>query len=222
MEEFSESQLEYSVSVWEGIAITGGAVLIIAAGLVGLGFKALENAFDAERAEAIARSLMTYTIPGGSRGFFGTNIGGGKMAVVASTETIAADQDVQSSPKVELFLARMPVTADPKVDDEAESSLAAEITNNELFSGFSFSYPDPAAFQIQQGRTEQKFLCSTATPVEIQQGSLTIADGIAPLPAVRYKVNRPIEAKYDVVVISALGPEAKSQAEKVFQSLSCN
>lgn len=220
MEEFSESQVEYPVSVWEGIAITGGAVLIIAAGLVGLGFKALENAFDADRAEAIARSLMTYTIPGGSRGLFGTNIGGGKMAVVSSTETVSVPQELPSPPQLELFLARMPITEDPKVDN-VERSLAAEITNNELFSGFSFSYPDPAAFQIKQTRTEEKFFCDTTTPVEIQQGLLTIADGVAPLHAVKYQVNRPIEAKYDVVVISALGSEAKTQADQVFQSLSC-
>ncbi len=220
MEEFSESQIEYPVSILEGIAITGGAVLLIATGLVGLGFKALGNAFNPERAEAIARSLMTYDIPGGSSGFFGTNIGGGKMAVVASTATIPA-KGTPSSPKIELFLARMPITEDPKVDSGADSSPAADVLNNELFSGFSFSYPDPAAFQIQNARTEQKLLCDAFIPVEIQQGLLTMAEGVAPLPAVKYQVNRPIEAKHDVIVISALGPDAIPQANQVFKSLSC-
>lgn len=218
MEQFSESQVEYQVSVWEGVAILGGAALLIATGLAGLGVKALGNAFDAQRAEAIARSLMTYEIPGGSSGFFGTNIGGGKMAVIASAKTVASPPEVPVSPEVELFLARMPITEEPKVERDVDESPPPE---NELFSGFSFSYPDPALFQIQQSRTEQKLLCDVFTPVEIQQGALAVVDGLAPLPAVKYEVNRSSEGKRDIVIISALGPQAETQANQVFQSLAC-
>lgn len=218
MNDFSETQTEYQVSIWEGMAIAAGAVLIVAAGLAGLGVKALGNAFDAERAEAIARSLMSYEIPGGSRGFFGANIGGGKMAVVASTATVTQPGVPQSPPAVELFLAQVPLTEETKTEDGADATPQPE---NELFSGFSFSYQDPATFQITNQRVEQKLFCGATTPVEIQQGNLTVVDGFPPVPAIKYEVRRPLETENQVVVISALGNNAPQQIDQVFGSLAC-
>lgn len=223
MEDLSEAQVEYPVSIWEGVAIAAGAVLLIIAGLAGLGIKALGNAFDAQRAEAIARSLMAYEIPGGSRGFFGTNIGGGKMAVVTSVATVSpaapatSPQAIQPSPAVELFLARMPLEQPETTTEETPSPQP----KNELFSGFSFSYQDPTAFQISDARTEQKPVCGMVTPIEIQQGSLTVVSGAAPLPAVKYEAKRVLDDESHIVVISALGDQAVEQAEQVFNSLVC-
>ncbi|MFM7424691.1 MAG: hypothetical protein ACKO7W_06845 [Elainella sp.] len=211
--DFSENQPQYRVSVWEVIAITGGAVLLVAAGLLGLGMKAMGNAFDPQRAEAIAHSLMKYEIPGGSRGFLGTNIGGGKMAVVASTVPAVPNQ---STPAVELFLARIPVSDSAKSGEATDAPLQPQ---NELFSGFSFSYQDPAAFQIQTARVEQKPFCGAVVPVEVQVGSLTTAS--TPLPAVKYQIMRILENDNQIVVISALGDQAASQADQVFNSLRC-
>lgn len=221
MEEFSELEFEHSVSIWEGIAITGGAVLIVAAGLIGLGVKALGNAFDAGQAEAIAQSLMKYEIPGGSQGFFGTNIGGGKMAVVASRDTLPAPPGVAPTPVVELFLAQMPLPAVTEVETESGIK-ASPVADNELFSGFSFSYSDPAAFQVQTERTEQKLLCESFVPVTIEQGLLTLQLEAPPVPAVRYEVKRPSETESNLVVISAVGPTAAPKADQVFTSLACN
>ncbi|WNZ22823.1 hypothetical protein HJG54_08110 [Leptolyngbya sp. NK1-12] len=225
MNDFVETPVEYPVSIWEGVAITAGAVLLVIAGLAGLGIKALGNAFDAERAEAIAQSLMTYEIPGGSRGFFGTNIGGGKMAVVTSIATVtpatspgASPQSPQSIPTVELFLARMPLVAPETATEEPNPSPEPR---NELFSGFSFSFQDPATFQVNEARTEEKPVCGMITPVEIQQGSLTVASDAAPLPAVKYEAKRVLDDESHIVVISALGDRAAEQANQVFNSLVC-
>jgi hypothetical protein len=219
MDEPAESP-QYPVSIWEGIAIAGGAILLVAVGVAGLGVKALGNAFNPQRAEAIARSLMSYEIPGGSTGFFGTNIGGGKMAVVTSVSSVAPAQTTQRAPEIELFLAHIPVNENPEAEaDGAPRSVSQP--ENQLFSGFSFSYQDPASFQITDSRVEQKPFCGLATPVEIQQGTLTIADGAAPVPAVKYEVKRVIETETNIVTISALGDRAAEQATKVFNSLVC-
>ncbi|NJO79565.1 MAG: hypothetical protein HC827_14310 [Cyanobacteria bacterium RM1_2_2] len=216
MEDFSDDPVQYPVSIWEGIAILGGAILLIAAGLAGLGVKALGNAFDSQRAEAIAQSLMDYDIPGGSKGFFGTNIGGGKMAVITSNEMVPLE--AQQTPAIELFTARMPLNRE--TDTEAKS-LPTPQPRNELFSGFSFSYQDPAAFQITQAQTEQKPFCGALTPVEVQQGALTIAGGAVPVSAVKYEVKRVLDDESHIVVISALGDQAAQQAAAVFESLQC-
>lgn len=216
MEEFSDEPVQHSASIWEGMAITGGAILLIVAGLAGLGVKALGNAFDSQRAEAIARSLMEYDIPGGSKGFFGTNIGGGKMAVVTSNEMLTLE--TQQTPVVELFTARMPLNRE--TDTEAKSVPTPQ-PENELFSGFSFSYQDPTAFQVAQAQTEQKMFCGASTPVEVQQGALTITSGAAPVSAVKYEVKRVLDDESHIVVISALGDKALQQATGVFDSLQC-
>jgi hypothetical protein len=214
--EDSNDLVEHPVSIWEGMAIMGGAILLIAAGLAGLGVKALGNAFDSQRAEAIARSLMEYNIPGGSKGFFGTNIGGGKMAVVTSNEMIALD--AQQTPAIELFTARMPLNRETETE---APSLPTPQPENELFSGFSFSYQDPTAFQVTQAQTEEKLFCGALIPVDIQQGALTIASGAAPVSAVKYEVKRVLDDESHIVVISALGDKAPQQAAEVFNSLQC-
>lgn len=226
MDNFSEAQESefpepYKVSIWEALAVVGGAVLIVATGLAGLGLKALGNAFNPIRAEAIAQSVIGYQIPGGSRGFFGANIGSGKIAVVTSAATVAVPSqqpEQQFTPAVELFFAQMPLE-EPKSEDGAVAVVPQP--ENELFSGFSFAYQDPAQFQIQQSQTEQKPFCGTVTPVEVEQGLLTINADSAPLPAVKYELKRVLETQSQVIVISAVGNQARVKANEVFASLVC-
>jgi hypothetical protein len=216
----AESATESSahrVSLWEIIGITIGAALLIVAGLLGLGVKALGNAFNPERAEAIARSLMHYEIAGGSHGFFGANIGGGKLAVVTSNTRALENQ---SAPAVELFLARMPLPeaakakAGVETDDEPEPA-------NELFSGFSFSYQDMSAFQVSKSEMQQRAFCGATVPVEISTGQLLLSNGGPALPAVKYEVTQVLDTESRVITISALGVNAAAQAEQTFASLKC-
>lgn len=226
MEDFSESPAPYKVSIWEGLAVVGGAILIVAVGLAGLGLKALGNAFNPQRAEAIAQSVIGYQILGGSKGFFGANIGGGKIAVVTSTVTVTVPVDQAASqivPVIELFFAQMPLE-EPKSLEEPrpeDGSVMTPQPENELFSGFSFAYQDPAQFQIQQAQVEQKAFCGAVVPVDVEQGQLTVAAGAAPIPAVKYELKRILETQSQVIVISAVGDQASAKADQVFGSLSC-
>ncbi len=220
MEDWAETEgMEapaHRVSLWEIIAITIGAGLLVAAGLLGLGVKALGNAFNPERAEAIAQSLMRYEVAGGSQGFFGANIGGGKMAVVSSNTRLPD----QSLPAVELFLARMPLPESVKTKENTEPEIEPEPVN-ELFSGFSFSNQDVAAFQVERTETQQKAFCGTILPVEVSTGQLLLPNHAPALPAVKYQLIQILDTESRIIVISALGTNAAEQAEQTFAGLRC-
>jgi len=206
----------YSVSIWEAIAIFAGAIFLVAVGVAGLGLKTLNNAFDSERAEAIAQSLIEYNIPGGSEGTFGTNLGGAKVAVVASTRKLPVLQpEVLPPSEIELFIARIPINeVTSPVDSEEEF-------NNEFFPGFSFSSQVEAAFKPLTSRTENRDFCGVPTQVTIQEGSLILSDQTLPIPAVQYQAKAIKNAERNVVVLSAAGRNAKENAAKVFASLKC-
>jgi hypothetical protein len=219
------SPIQHHVSIWEGIAITAGALLLVVTGLAGLGVKALNNASDPGRAEAIAKSIMQYTLPGGSKGLFGTNIGGGKIAVVTSIATLEStansSQPGNAQPHtVELFIARVP--ADKPGDEEVDPANPPPDLGDEFFlSGFSFSYQAPEAFQVTASRMENKQFCGRTTPVKIQEGVLTLPDQTTRVPAVQYQAETNQEADKHVAILSAVGQHAKENAATVFSSLRC-
>jgi hypothetical protein len=207
---------QYSVSIWEAIAIFAGAIFLVAVGVAGLGLKTLNNAFDPQRAEAIAQSLAEYDIPGGSEGTFGTNLGGAKVAVIASTRKLPVPQsDILPPSEVELFIARIPINEVTNAVD------AEEDLDNEFFPGFAFSSQAEAAFQPSNSRTEKHQFCGIPTDVTIQEGSLVLSDQVAPIPAVQYQARVVNDAERNVAVLSAAGQSAKENAAKVFDSLKC-
>lgn len=207
---------QYPVSIWEAIAIFAGAILLIAVGIAGLGVKALNNAFDSRRAEAIAQSMVDYTIPGGSQGTFGTNLGGAKVAVVASDRKVPIQIPEMLPPaEIELFIARIPINESTEaIEEEGE-------TNDEFFPGFSFSSQVENAFQPSATRVESHAFCGTLTPVTIQEGFLILSDQVPPIPAVQYQVRMVKDAERNVAVLSAAGQNAKTSAAQVFASLKC-
>ena len=205
----------YSVSIWEAIAIFAGAIFLIGVGVAGLGLKTLNNAFDPKRAEAIAQSLIEYNIPGGSEGTFGTNLGGAKVAVIASTRKLPVLQPQVLPPsEIELFIARIPINEVTTVDSEEEFS-------NEFFPGFSFSSQVEAAFKPLTSRTEKREFCGVPTQIIIQEGSLVLSDQTPPIPAVQYQARVVKNAERNVAVLSTAGQNAKENAAKVFESLKC-
>lgn len=222
MSDSSEFPTQYRVSPWEVIAVLGGAVFLVAVGVAGLGIKATNNAFDPNRAEAIAQSMMRYEIPSGSRGLFGTNLGSGRIAVVGSQEGIQAPVDAVSGsttqlPKSELFLARIPI--DEKTDPP---NTELDLLGNQLFfNGFSFSYQMEGAFQVKTTHTENHRFCDATVPVKIEEGTLTLADQRSTVPAARYEVSTERDADTYIAIISTLGENARSHAESVFRSLKC-
>ncbi|MFQ3617700.1 MAG: hypothetical protein SNJ57_16125 [Cyanobacteriota bacterium] len=110
----------YRMSLREGGAIALGGLLVIVGGIVGLGDKAIRNATDPARAEAIAQSIMNYRIPGKVTGLFGINIGSVKMGVVTN-----APQDMSSSVPSGVSLSssspiQSNVSFDESLDEPAE------------------------------------------------------------------------------------------------------
>jgi hypothetical protein len=211
-----DSVPQYSVSIWETIAIATGAVLLTAIGLAGLGVKALNNAFHPGRSEAIARSILTYTIPGGSQGVFGTNLGGARVAVVTSNtvlpgESIPVTED--PLPTVELLVAQIPVSQETlEIEREATS---------EFFSGFSFSYQVQGAFEVEQSQTEYREFCGAMAPVTVQTGKLTLPEQAAQVPAMKYEMNVDRDQSNYIAILVTVGQDADRNAEAVFQSLEC-
>lgn len=225
MEDSSQSSIQYRVSIWEGIAIFAGAILLVAIGLVGLGIKAMNNAFDPKRAEAIAHSMISYEIPGGSKGLFGTNIGGGKIAVVVGSTVLPVSANPSANPstsgnvpipEIELLVARIPV--DEKTDPPQSED---PVDNTPFFPGFSFSYQTEGAFQVTRTRTENRLFCGSIASVTIQEGNLTLPDQPAPVSAVRYETKVDLNADTHLVILSTVGQNAETSASTVFRSLKC-
>jgi hypothetical protein len=227
----------YRVSIWEGIAIGTGAIFLGLVGLAGLASKALDNAYQPQRAEAIARSMIDYDIPGGSIGKFGANIGGAKIAVVSSRRYPAGitppPPAIAAPSQLELFIAQIPD------QEKGVPETEEDIDNNDFFPGFSFSYQDPTHFQIQTTRRETKTLCQQSLPITIHTGTLQLpspqsaptsqSSPVAqsnlqpptPLPATQYETTLYQEAKTYTLILSGVGQDAAQQVEQFFNSLRC-
>lgn len=219
MTETNQPQIQYPVSVWEGIAIASSAVLLVIAALTGLGFKIIRNAFAPQRAEAIAHNLIDYQIPGGSQGAFSLNIGGAKMAVVTSPRSLKgvagnSTSTGNSPPDVELIVAKTPI------DRETVDNNSIEDFNPAFsFLGLSFSYQSDSGFQTTSSRLENKPFCGVTVPVTIQEGQQTLQG--TTMPAIKYSVRVTLENHQNLVVLTASGKNAERNAAKVFNSLKC-
>ncbi|UBF23606.1 hypothetical protein K9N68_17650 [Kovacikia minuta CCNUW1] len=191
---------QYSVSVWEIILIVIAALTLIGVGLVGLGIKVLNNAFDPIRAEAVARSLIDYKIPGGSQGVFGINIGVAKLAWVRSTT---------NPPDVVLFVGKTPINE--------------ETSKTDLFD-LSVNPPSEDAsqdFVATASRTDNKVFCGKKVSTIVEEGQQSFADSPDPVPAIRYIASTVQDEVEQVVVVTANGKNAATRIEQVFSSLKC-
>ena len=187
----------YPVRILELLLIIMGAFALVSIALIGLGNKMLNNMFDSDKAEAIAKSLFDYEIPGGSVGKVGINIGEKQMAIVNS---------LSNPPDITVFVSQVPVDR-----IKPESSLDLDIIFQDLFQD-SFS---PTSYSV-----ENKQLCGQTVSVSIQEGQETL-DNQIPIPVIRYiakVIDNGVEKNVDIVVS---GKNAKDNAAKVFDSLHC-
>lgn len=200
-------------TIWEAIAIALGALTLVAAGLAGLGLKAYNNAFEPKRAEAIAKSIIDYQLPGQTQGIFGIHIGGLKIAQVNSYETLNPNKSI---PKVELIMAR--VLLDNK-DTDFDPQESLDPSENPL----TFPYYQEDEFQSDSQTTQTKLLCGQSVPVTIQNGTLIIAQDTqnATVEAIRYTARIIFSDHQYLVKITATEPDAEIKADSVFQSLQC-
>ncbi|AFY65747.1 hypothetical protein [Geitlerinema sp. PCC 7407] len=205
------------VSPWEVMAIATGAVAIVTLGLLGLSLKAITNAFDPTRAQAIAQNLVDYTIPGGSTGGFGLNLGGIKVALVGSSALVstltAPEQVTQQLPDgVMLRVTRLPIDRLARPED-------FEAVNFSNHFGITFAHEN---LEIYRSYQEDKVLCGFTVPITIQTGSLTLTEAAPATPAVQYEVNLTFGNYQRLFVITGFGRNAQAEVEQVFQSLRCN
>jgi hypothetical protein len=191
---------QYAASWWEFLAISASGVLLVGVGLAGLGAKALNSAIDPQRSEAIAKSIVDYRIPGGSKGAFGAKIGGIRVALITSTTT---------PPDTELFIAQIP-------EDE-------EIDKRQLPETFGDTSPDRPKEQFKElsMRTENKVFCGMTVPVTVQDGELSWQGTTLTLPAVRYSASALFENGERLVQLTTSGENAKGRAVTIFDSLRC-
>jgi hypothetical protein len=189
----------YAASWLEFLAISAGAALLVGAGLAGLGTKALNSAIDPQRSEAIAKNIVDYRIPGGSKGAFGAKIGGIRVALITNTT---------NPPDTELFVAQIP-------EDE-------EIDKSKLPETFGDTSPNrpKEEFKAIATRIEPKSFCSMTVPVTVQEGELSW-QGASTLPAVRYSANVSFRNSERLVQLTTSGENAKQRAVTVFESLRC-
>lgn len=195
---------EYSVSVWEGVGITIATLGLVIFALIGLGVKTLRNAFDPQRAEAIANSLVEYQLPGKPQYVFGINIGGVTAAVITSSPPHQNSFPQENSPDVSLIFAKA----------------RQEDKNPDTVSIPALSYHPIGDIQVTDSRTENKILCGQLVPVTIQQGTLA-SDQQPTLAAVRYEASVLIRNRQRYVELVATGSDAQQKAEKIFYSLQC-
>lgn len=202
-----------------------GAMLLTIAGALGLAIKFINNAEDPQRAKAIANSLIDYTIPGGSVGEFGANVGGAKIALIVSKELVDKEQYLNSLPSTnlqaaiapppiaELFVARVPL--------DRRTNAEATATQHLTFPGVLFSYEPEGVFQLAFSHSKNQPLCGAIAPTTIQIGQLQLAESGVKIPAVRYDANVVLNSHNLIVTLSTLGADAEENAAAIFQSLQC-
>lgn len=232
MTEISESyeQPQIPVTIWETIAITVGAIFLVAVGSAGLMYKFFTNAADPERATSIAQSLMKYDIPGEDQGVFGANLGGAKVAIVSNSTfpqnpAALSSADLANASGVELFIARVPLDSEtPPTDDPTPTTSPTSSPDPyALFSApdYSFSYRSGEDFQVESSRMEDLRFCNDTVPVRIQTGALTLATGVSPVDAVKYDAIAVFDNSKRQITLTAIGKTANQQIVSVFNSLRC-
>ncbi|HEY9674624.1 MAG TPA: hypothetical protein V6D11_24510 [Waterburya sp.] len=192
---------QYSVSVWEVILIVMGAIALFGAAFIGLGLKVLANAYNPTKAEAIAKSLIDYQIPGGSQGIFGINIGSAKLAWVRSTT---------NPPDVILFVGKTPINKETNENDSSQGleNPPSDNVNEE--------------FTVTASRTENNLFCGKSVPITIEQGQQTLSNPPSSVPAIRYTARTREGNVEQIVILIANGENAQAKAVSVFNSLRCH
>jgi hypothetical protein len=189
---------DYPVRIWELLLIMLGAFGLVGTALVGVATKTLTNVLTPAKAEAIAKSLFEYQIPGGSKGVAGINFGAKNIAIVTS---------LNNPPDVTLFVSKVPVVETPD-----EDSINLDDTLQEIFQG---------DFMPSESRTENKLLCGKNVTVSIQNGKQIFDERTPPVAAIRYLAKITENGVERNVSIIANGENANSAAAKVFDSLRC-
>lgn len=188
---------------WVVLGCLGALVLsvILAAILFALCARAARGAFvdDPARVEQIAREMIDYEIPGGSRGVFAMDMIY-RMAVVASTE---------DPPSIALVVAHVPsgTTSMSKEDLERQINQSME----QQMQGQDLS--------IEEAETRTEMVCGQEARVLVQRGTVQRPQG--PVETTMWQTTLSREGGLMILHVNATGPDADATAEQVFSSISC-
>jgi len=191
---------EYNNSLAELLLIIGAAGILFSAALLDIGIHGLKNALNSEKAEAIAKSMVGYEIPGGSQALIGLNIGAIRTALVTSKN---------NPPTAGLIITRIPVNP--------------ETNRNKLKQDFTGWYKNWIEQRITftSSRVETKNLCDREVAVTIQEGELALENQTSSIPITQYITNINFPNSERIVVIFTNGQKAKELASNIFDSLQC-
>jgi hypothetical protein len=191
----------YKVTVWESAAVFLGAIALISLGLIGLGTKFLAKATKPQQADAIANTIIRYTIPN-AQGILGLNLPGARVALIAND----AEQ-----PDIQLLVARIR-------SDQAGGKRKIETFLDSIALG------DKEGFKVTKERIEQKNFCGEIVPVTIREGRSRLSStsrSQGSKLSVAYRATVTLSRNRYVVNLLTSGQDAKQKAAAVFDSLQC-
>ncbi|HLO89498.1 MAG TPA: hypothetical protein VK203_31435 [Nostocaceae cyanobacterium] len=195
-------QTKKSGNVWKWVGIGCGGALVIGIGLLAALVytvqKTLNLSLDPQKAEEIAKSIVDYEIPGGSRGLVALDIQGMKIAGVASAS------DAQA---VMLMVLQAPNQGNLSSEELQESIEQSRKNQN------------TGQFESKSKRQEKKQLCGQNTSITISEGELT--NTLTRIPAITYEANINHEGKVLYIYLQTSGEKAQDDANQVFNSLKC-
>lgn len=192
---------KYRVTFRDLAMILTGAIALVTTGVIGLGIKAYNNALDPQRAEAVAKSMIDYKIPGGAEGKFGIKVAGVKVALVNSKT---------SPPDLELFIMKTPLNKETTSNDPEEKS-TINITPTQ----------SQEEFKVTSTRRQNLNLCGQNVNVKIEEGKQKLDNRPSPVFTVQYSATVTVSNEKLTAIVEAYGKNAKQNAINVFQSLKC-
>jgi hypothetical protein len=191
------------VRIWEVFLIAGGAAVIVLFALYELSQQFLRNTSNPEQALAVVDQVLTYEMPGGSRGLrsFKTN-----------TEAFALVGNQKNPPDLLMLVNQAPIEVTPNPDENLK--LADEFNVSSALVG-TWQY-------VRQTKTEQRQFCNKSVSVTIREGTYRLIDAPGQaVPMQEYMMVYPQKTTQSTIQLFAIGPQAQQQIDQVFRSFKC-
>ena len=190
-----------SGNIWKWLGCGCGGTLLLGIGLIGgliyYGLSKLNVSFDSQKAETVAKSIVDYKIPGGSRGFVSAKIQEIELAGVTSAENFG---------DVLLVVARFP-KGTASIED-VKKAIQQSMTNQ-----------NSGQFEVKSEHQETEKLCGQDVSVTISTGEST--SGSNSVPTLNYQAAVTSGDKVLYIDLKTEGKEAKTNATEIFNSLQC-
>jgi len=186
------------VKVLEIVAISLGAIGLVGAAVIGLGYKLVTNMYDAHRVEQIAQNKVNYSFPEGSQGRIGLSIGAESFAVIT---------DRQDPPSLSLFIQDSPLEPTDRT---------AEFVRE---MGFTSAWIGD--WEAMTEKLEPFTYCNRQINLQVRQGDWVSAGSTLILPAIEYSLMTTVNQRDQTIRILATGANADRQAKQLLRTIQC-